>query len=70
MTDLAVPPGCRQQYPITAEKNIVRVQGNLTARRYKEDDLQPYMLNVIDRQRKTFQQDNSMPLTQRYPWIS
>jgi len=64
MTDLVVEAsGCRQQYPTAAEKNIVRVQGNLTARRYKDDDLQPYMLNVIDRQRKTFQQDNFRPLT-------
>ena len=63
MTDVAVLPGCRQQYPTTAEKNIVRVQGNLTARRYKKHDLQPYMLNVIDQPRKTFQQDNSRLLT-------
>ena len=64
MTDLAVEAsGCRQQYPTTAEKTIVPVQGNLTTRCYRDDDLQPYMLNVIDRQRKTFQQDNSRHVT-------
>jgi hypothetical protein len=32
----------------------VRVQRNLAAHRYRDDILQPHMLNVIDRQRKMF----------------
>ena len=45
--------------------NVVHVQGNLTAQRYIDDILQPHMLNVIDRQREMFQQDNARPYTAR-----
>jgi len=38
--------------------NLVRVQGNLTDQRYKDDILQQHILNVIDRQREIFQ-DNA-----------
>ena len=45
--------------------NLVRVQGNLTAQRYRDNILQPHMLNVIDRQREILQQDNDRPHTAR-----
>jgi len=45
--------------------NVERVQGNLTTQCYGDDILQPHMLNVIDRQREMFQQDNARPYTAR-----
>jgi len=45
--------------------NSVRVQGNLTAQRYRDDILHSRMLNIIDRQREMFQQDNTRPHTAR-----
>ena len=45
--------------------NLVRVQGNLTGQRYKDDILQQHILNVIDRQREIFQQDNARLHTAR-----
>ena len=39
--------------------NLVRVQGNLTGQRYRDDIVQQHILNVIDRQREIFQQDNA-----------
>jgi len=39
--------------------NLVCVQGNLTGQRYRDDILQQHILNVIDRQREIFQQDNA-----------
>ena len=45
--------------------NLVRVQGNLTGQRYKNDILQQHILNVIDRQREIFQQDNARLHTAR-----
>jgi hypothetical protein len=45
--------------------NLVRVQGKLTGQRYKDDILQQHILNVIDLQRETFQQDNVQLQTAR-----
>lgn len=45
--------------PYNRKTNIVRVQGNLTTQRNRDDILRPHMLNVIDRQKELFQQDNS-----------
>jgi 16S rRNA G527 N7-methylase RsmG len=45
--------------------NLVRVQRNLTGQRYKDDILQQHILNVIDLQRETFQQDNVQLQTAR-----
>jgi transposase len=45
--------------------NLVRVQGNLTGQCYKDDILQQHILNVIDRQREIFQQDNARLHTAR-----
>jgi transposase len=45
--------------------NLLRVQGNLTGQRYKDDILQQHILNVIDRQREIFQQDNARLHTAR-----
>jgi hypothetical protein len=39
--------------------NLVRVQGNLTGQCYRGDIVQQHILNVIDRQREIFQQDNA-----------
>ena len=41
--------------------NLVRVQGNLTGQRYRDDILQQHILNVINQQRKIFQQYNARP---------
>jgi len=45
--------------------NLVRVQGNLAGQRYRDDILQQHILNVIDRQREIFQQDNARLHTAR-----
>ena len=45
--------------------NIMRVQGNLAAQGYRDNMLQPRMLNVIDRQREIFQQVYAYPHTAR-----
>lgn len=46
-------------------KNLVRIQGNVTTQRYRDDMLQSYMLNVIARQSEMFQQDNTRSHTLR-----
>ena len=45
--------------------DIVHAPGNLTAIRYREEILQSHLMNVIDRQRELFQQDNARPHTAR-----
>ena len=55
--------------------NLVRVQGNLTGQRYKNDILQQHILNVIDRQREIHTARETMDfLTQNnidvLPWPS
>jgi transposase len=44
---------------------LVHVPGNLTAVRYRDEILQPYLMHVIDRQRELFQQDNARPHASR-----
>ena len=39
--------------------SLVHIQGNLTAQRYRDNFLQPHVLNVIDRQREMLQWDNA-----------
>ena len=48
-----------------ARTDLVHVQGNLTAVRYRDTILQPHLLPAIDVQREIFQQDNSRPHTAR-----
>jgi hypothetical protein len=43
----------------------MRVQVNLTAQRFRNDILKTHMLNVIDQQMETFQQENIKPHTAR-----
>lgn len=54
--------------------NLVRVQGNLTGQRYRDDIVQQHILNVIDRQREIFQRGSMDFLTQNninvLPWSS
>lgn len=45
--------------------NLVHVQWNLTPQTYRDDSLQPFMLNVIDEQREMFLSDNDCPYTAR-----
>lgn len=45
--------------------DLIHVQGNLTAVRYRDNILQPHLLPVIDVQRELFQQDNARPHTAR-----
>jgi hypothetical protein len=45
--------------------DLVHVPGNLTAVRYRDEILQPHLMNVIDRQRELFQKDNARPHTAR-----
>lgn len=49
----------------TGRSELVLVQGNLTAVRYRDEILRPYMLPIMDRQRELFQQDNARPHTAR-----
>ena len=49
----------------TARTDLVHVQGNLTAVRYRDTILQPHLLPTIDVQREIFQQDNARPHTAR-----
>ena len=44
-----------------SKAELVHVPGNLTAVRYRDEILQPYLMHVIDRQRELFQQDNARP---------
>jgi transposase len=48
-----------------SKTELVHVPGNLTAVRYRDEILQPYLMHVIDRQRELFQQDNATPHTAR-----
>jgi len=48
-----------------SQTNLVCVQGNLTGQRYRDVILQQHILNVIDRQREIFQQDNARLHTAR-----
>jgi hypothetical protein len=45
--------------------DLVHVPGNLTAVRYRDEIIQPHLMQVIDRQRELFQQDNARPHTVR-----
>ena len=45
--------------------DIVHVPGNVTAVRYRDEILQSHLMDVIDRQRELFQQDNARPHTAR-----
>jgi len=45
--------------------NLVCVLGNLTSKRYRDNILQPHMLNLIDRQRGMTKQDNAQSHTAR-----
>ena len=60
-----IPPHDVSNNILQPQNKPERVQKNVTAQRYRDDILQPLMLNVIDRQRKVFQQDNAWPHTAR-----
>ena len=45
--------------------NLVQVQGNLTAVRYREEILSRHLVPVMDIRREIFQQDNAKPHTAR-----
>ena len=45
--------------------DLVHVPGNLTAVRYNDEILEPYLMHIIDRQRELYQQDNARPHTAR-----
>jgi hypothetical protein len=45
--------------------DLVHVPGNLTAVKYRDEIIQPHLMQVIDRQRELFQQDNARPHTAR-----
>ena len=49
----------------TGRSELVLVQGNLTAVRYRDEILRPHMLPIMDRQRELLQQDNARPHTAR-----
>jgi hypothetical protein len=55
----------RHDYSYNHRTNLMRVQVNLTAQRFRNDILKTHMLNVIDRQMETFQQENIKPHTAR-----
>ena len=61
LTDLAVEAAISYN----RRTNIVRVQGNLTTQRYRDNIFQPHMLNAIDRQREMLQQNNVRTHTAR-----
>ena len=45
--------------------DLVHVPGYLTAVRYRDEIFQPHLMQVIDRQRELFQQNNARPHTAR-----
>jgi len=75
----ASPPACIQEVEIFGSgsvmmwaaisynnrTNLVCVLGNLTSKRYRDNILQPHMLNLIDRQRGMTKQDNAQSHTAR-----
>ena len=46
---------------VAGRTDLVRVQGNLTAVRYRDEILQPHLLPAINVNREIFQQDNARP---------
>ena len=48
-----------------SKTELVQVPGNLTAVRYRDEILQPHLMQVIDQQRELFQHDNARPYTAR-----
>ena len=44
---------------------LIHIQGNLNAVRYRDEILRPHLLPVIDIRREIFQHDNARPHTAR-----